>query len=271
MRQFSRLALLAGLALAATSGAALAQATGVASISTGPIGTEFEYGGDVDSWAVEAAASGVYQFTPEFGVQGDVVYSFVGTDEDYFGDVSNLDGAVHLFFRDQTSFLIGGFVQLGSTEIDYGYGSSDFTRSYVGVEGQLYLDVLTLYGQLGLQGIDYDGYEDNGIFANVEARYFVTDDFRVDVHAGISTLDEQDYTTYNLGLGAEYKFADLPVSVFGKVDYYNTEYGSGSVDSVRATVGLKFNFGDDSLFDRDRTGPTLKPVEAPLQLFSNVS
>jgi len=280
MRRVSYLAVLSSLALATASTATLAadlvvdyveavepatsSASGFVSVGTGYFNTDFDYI-DIDSWAIELAASGVYQFTPEVGVQGDLVYSSLSTDETYFSDVTSFDGALHLFFRDSSSFLIGGFVQVGTTDADYDYYSYGTTRSYVGVEGQLYLDLLTLYGQVGWQNYDEDGAEGDGLFANVEARYFITDDFRVDVHAGMATIsyDFGDTKLYNVGIGAEYKFTDLPLSVFGKLDYYSADQPFLSTDSVRAMVGLKFNFGDDTLFDRDRNGPTLKPVEAP--------
>ena len=65
------------------------------------------------------------------------------------------------------------------------------------------------------------------LFGSLEARYFLTPDFRIDAHAGLSTLTDgvvptTTATTLNLGVGAEYRLENLPVSLFATYDCFTT-------------------------------------------------
>ena len=281
MRLLATLAASAALSALATS-AALADPSGYVGVSGGLDNLETSLGPDsdtADGSALQFLASGVYMFTPVLGVQGDIRAALRtneagGTEV----DTTSLDGAVHGFYREEGHFLVGAFFQFGGDQLSSGDDELDVSRNYAGAEAQLYVNNLTLYGQAGLQQSNLDWGSSsiglNGWFGSLEARYFLTPDFRIDAHAGASVYD-LDYfitatvTTLNVGIGAEYKLENLPVSLFATYDLYSTstEYDSFPGDTPtlnehRLLVGVKFAIGEDSLYDRDRSGASLKPVES---------
>lgn len=258
---------------------ALADPSGFVSIGGGIDNVSVEFGGDsesVDGSAIQLLASGVYMFTPTLGAQGDVVVNWRSHDlmgETY--DSNSIDGALHGFYREQDRFLVGSFFQFGGDTLSVDSFEADLSRRYAGAEGQVYLDNVTLYGQIGWQQMEQDAFGTSitadGWFGTFEARYFLTPDLRIDGHVGIATWEQTfpfdvTLTTVNLGIGAEYKLENLPVSLFASYDYYTTSYDqtpSPTVDRHRFLVGAKIAIGEDSLLDRDRSGASLKPVEAP--------
>lgn len=272
------LAVASALALLSAS-PALADPSGFVSIGGGLDSVSYEFNGDSESFdgsAVQLLASGVYMFTPTLGAQGDVVVGWRGHDVGNLTlDSNHIDGALHGFYRESDRFLVGSFFQFGRDEQSIGSFESEINRKYAGVEGQVYLDNVTLYGQLGWQQMEQDfsgfGVKADGLFGVFEARYFLTPDLRIDGHVGVSSWEQNipfdvTLTTYNLGVGAEYKLENLPVSLFASYDYYTTSYdqaGSPAIDRHRFLVGAKIAIGEDSLLDRDRNGASLKPVDAP--------
>jgi len=282
MRLLALLAASAAVSALATS-AALADPSGFVAISGGLNNLTIDYGSGsetADGSALQFLASGVYMFTPVLGAQGDIraafrTYDMSGMDV----ETRSLDGALHGFYREQDQFLVGAFFQFGGDEFSSGLYDIDVSRNYAGAEAQVYLDNLTLYGQLGLQQQEWGqtGYSVsmNGWFGSLEARYFLTPDLKIEAHVGVSSYDldfieTMTFTTVNAGIGAEYKLENLPVSLFASYDFYSTsyDYDGGSaptLDEQRLMVGVKFAIGEDSLLDRDRNGATLKPVEMPFQ------
>ena len=105
----------------------------------------------------------------------------------------------------------------------------------------------------------------------MEARYFLTPDFKLSANAGLFKMDfeasdavlGQNLTNLVVGIGAEYKFADLPLSLTANLDYGRSTTsidGYGEHKATRALVGLKFALGEATLLDRDRKGTTLNPI-----------
>ena len=192
------------------------------------------YGGMVNPGGpgFRAAGSLSLPVTDQFGVQFDagVVGSSAGP---IFG------GAVHAFTRDPDNYLLGltGAVARGPTG----------TIGVIGVEGELYLDRLSLEAWAGVGGIDYDVLPDvTGIFIFADAGYYVTDDFRLT--AGFSHLIGKN----SLHLGSEYlmrDFTQMPISL--TTDLRVSHSGAYSV-----MAGIKGYFGGDdpgkSLIDRHR-------------------
>lgn len=229
---------------------------------------------DFDSYnghAFRGFTSAAYNFTPVLGAQGDLLADFQSVDFDGTTVTrTNLDGALHLFYRDPQTFLLGGFVQLGSTTFSFESYQSTFNRAYAGIEGQLFLENFTLYGQAGVSHITDAGYPDfnfGGYFATLEARYFLTPDFRIEGHVGVGTFDiypDVNTSTLNIGASAEYRLPDSPFSLFASYDFNSAteDFGSGSytVGEHRFMIGAKFNFGSETLLDRDRNGVSLNPV-----------
>ena len=259
------------LATAALAGAAALVVPAVAAdpdiFIGGAVGPLERYETKFQAWAGMAGIQ--YSFTPNLGMQGD----FVVHQADYPAilelNIGDFDGAAHLFHRNENNFLIGGFVQGGTTRFSSKGGPREFHRLIAGVEGQIYFDQLTLYGQAGVIRQTYPSlmeYSALGYFATGEARYFITPEFKVEAHAGISVMHSDsamptiDANNINLGFGAEYRFEDSPLSVFGTFDTFQ-HTSSYSDRSTRVMVGLKGNFGTDTLLQRDRGGITLKPID----------
>ena len=79
----------------------------------------------------------------------------------------------HFFQRDPDSYLLG---------LTAGYNTGDFGRlSRFGVEAEKYLQNITLQGRVGYQTGKYFGFEHENTFYRVGAKWYVTDDFAVNV------------------------------------------------------------------------------------------
>jgi hypothetical protein len=238
---------------------------------------------EASTLTIQGLASGAYNFTPELGIQGDILVTSVAKDFDpYEVDKTSLDGALHLFYRDPDRFLLGGFVQLGSDTYEYDVGDSQSaTRAYLGLEGQLFIENLTLYGQIGATSLSMDEPEvdGSGWFGTIEARYFLTPDFKIAASAGFLQYDldyfgmDQSATNLIVGASAEYKLPELPISLLAKVDYVKATNDQLDVESeqTRVMFGVKFAIGEDTLQDRDRGGASLKPVELGEILYGGVN
>lgn len=218
-------------------------------------------------------ASGSYTFDNGFGAQADILASSLAIGGvNFIYDKASVDGALHLYLRPSDQYLLGGFAQFGRDS--YEFADTPFyeaDRSYGGIEGQVYLDNLTLNAQLGLAGYSGLGADGEGWFGTLEARYFITPDFKLSASAGLFKIDfeaadavlGQNLTNLVLGIGAEYKLADLPLSLTANLDYGRSTTsidGYGEHKATRALVGLKFALGEDTLLDRDRKGSTLNPI-----------
>lgn len=259
----------AALSLAAICATpALADPSGFISIGVGP-GSEVwkntPSDGTYAGYAVRGAASGVYNFTPALGVQGDVLFAYSDIDG---VQTQEIDGALHGFFREPGSFLVGGFVQLGRDNYFLDGADDGSTDSaYIGGEAQIYLDSLTLYGQAGMQQITLEDYIPtvSGWFGRLEARYFLTPDLRVEAHAGFDTqsiVSALTATTLRVGVGAEYKLENQPISLFATYDFSTSTNNQvdASISEHRVLLGAKFALGEESLLDRDRGGASLSPI-----------
>lgn len=274
--RFAAAGAIASFATLVAAPSALAEPSGFVSLSGAPNSWGFSYMGTeeaFDGMAVEALASGVYMFTPVLGAQGDVLLGSSTLNDD-IGDITttSIDGALHGFYREADKFLVGGFIQFGRDSVAFdGVEAGEIDRAYIGGEAQVFVENLTLYGQAGMQQYQSNGGLDFGMdgwFGSLEARYFLTPDLRIEARVGLSTLDlgllDISATTLTAGVGAEYRFDTLPVSVFARYDFAQTSYDfdpSPAIDSHRVTVGARFGIGEDSLLDRDRNGASLKPVQ----------
>lgn len=185
--------------------------------------------GDADFWGIEGAFAG-----SNFEIDGALL------DGDSSDTAFSLAG--HLFNRDD-SHLFGGFVGIAD--------ASDSTTWTAGLEGNKYFDTWTLAGAVGYASnddVDTDGY---GI--NAEARFFPTENFRIDAGLGWATVDaggiDDDVISY--GLGGEFQLSAAPVS-FG-LNWGHSEADNTSVEADTLTAAVRFNFGG-TLRDRDRTG-----------------
>lgn len=153
-------------------------------------------------------------------------------------DTSVTDLVAHAFTQND-SYAVGGFV---SGTDSFGEGTYG-----LGVEGSKYYGDFTLSGVLSYNTVDNSG----GHFYNygVGARYFFAENFsaavtydKLDFSDGVDDIDVW-------GLEAEYQFAN-PVSVFAS--YGNVDFGP--VDGDKFSLGVRYNFGGDTLKAQERSG-----------------
>lgn len=223
-------------------------------------------GDPANGLTVTGGASVAYQSASMLGFQGDVVLSrlqqtqYNNTGVDLQGDVAG-----HVFYRQPGSFLIGAIGQFGADNETNPFEDFSFQRAYGGAEAQVYAGNVTLYGQVAAERVTGSDYVDTGYVATAEARYFLTPNFKIEGHVGIDHLDygapDEGESQYKAGLGAEYRLDAMPLSVFAQYDFthYAEENSSFTENDNRILVGVKWNFGTDTLEDRDHTGASLKP------------
>jgi hypothetical protein len=131
----------------------------------------------------------------------------------------------------------------------------------IGVEGEVYLDRVSLEAWAGVGGLNYDDpllADLTGVFIFADAGYYVTDDIRVT--AGVSHLLGEN----SLHLGAEYLMRDFSVPVSLTADLRVTHTGAYSIMG-----GIKGYFGGNdsgkSLIGRHREDD---PWNRALSLFT---
>lgn len=235
-------------------------------------------------------ASFSYTDPNQFGLQVDGVYARNGMDK---STASTVDLAGHAFYRND-KYLLGAITQYRKPSLKlnegYGYFPTDILapdQFFWGAEGQAYLGKFTLYGQIARQEFinqsNYgyaelgSGLGDHGLALSLKARYFINDNWRVDgsyaynkVYLNNSILGDTDIYSEigksanqnTFGLATEYRFANKPYSITASYEHTSIDLFGGlfSVDTNRAMVGFRLNFGKDSLKSRDQSGASLDPI-----------
>ncbi len=156
---------------------------------------------DPSSAIFRAGASFTLPVGDTFGLQGDLA---VGS----FADEWVGGGALHAFTRDPSSYLIG--VTAGVVVAD------GAMLGALGVEGELYLDRISLEGWAGWAALEYDDpmlSDDSGFFGIGDVAFYPTDDWRLSI--GVASILGSE----SLKLATEYQFADLgmPFSGTGEI------------------------------------------------------
>jgi len=211
---------------------------GVAAAQTGYAGVVYGNqdagtGDDTDFYGVEGSVA--------FAGSGSIVFEVDAsyTDADEGDEAYGLVG--HVYARND-NHLFGGFVGIN--------GSDDSETVIAGLEANKYFANWTLAGAVAYG--NNDDAEADGYGVNVEGRFFIHDNFRIDASVGYANIDagagdEEDAT--RLGLGGEYQFAAAPISV--TAGYSTTDFDDGDIDVW--SIGLRYNWGG-TLRDRDRNG-----------------
>jgi hypothetical protein len=194
---------------------------------------ELDVGSLASTGAFRAAGSLSLPVGDRFGIQGDVMFTNSGA----YGPVWG--GAIHAFTRDPESYLLG---------VTAGVVVSPAARlTALGIEGELYMDRVSLEGWGGFAAVDYavnPPPDMTGLFGFGDIAYYPTDNWRL-VAGGSYILGET-----KLHLGTEYQFTDLgtPLSL-------TADARIGATNSS-VMVGLKGYFGgndpEKSLIDRHR-------------------
>lgn len=218
-------------------------APGVAAAQTGYVGAVYgnvdpDGASDEDFYGIEGAVA--------FSGSGSIVFEVDAAiiDNDETDTAYGLTG--HVLMRND-DHAVGGFIGVAQAEDGTG---DDTTTWYGGIEANKYFDQWTLAGAVfygNNDDADVDGY---GI--NVEGRYFVQDNLRLDANIGYGQVDtgvgDDDVTTY--GVGAEYQLASFPVSFTAGYHTFDADAGDADVWSI----GVRYNWGGQTLRDRDRSG-----------------
>jgi hypothetical protein len=219
---------------------AVAAAPGVASAASGYVGltysnTDVDNGGSNNAWGVEGSVvfSGSSQIS--FELDGAIA------DGDDTDTVSAATG--HVFTRND-SYLFGGFVGISHSD------SSDTWSA--GLEANKYFEQWTLAGAVGYA--NNSDADVSGWGANVQGRFFPTDNLRLQGNIGYASIDFNpgSDTAWTAGVGAEYQFEALPVSI--GATYNHVEFNDADISANVWGVTLRYNFGGGSLHDRDRNG-----------------
>jgi hypothetical protein len=226
--------LLAGFSM--ISGTAFAQ-TGTVGAGVSHVDTDF---GNADSYNVNGGAA--FQMGGNLAVLVDAGYS---SSDDTNTDV--LTGTGHLISRDANG-AFGGFVGLGN--VDAGGGGVDLWTA--GGEYAAFYDNSTFVATVAYANADDVNVDIWGLSG--EYRMFMGNNLRFDLGAGYARIDSgANADAFQVGAGVEYRFEGTPFSLGGNIAYVDLD-GGGDATIVGAT--LKFDFGNDSLKSRDRTGNT---------------
>lgn len=230
-----------------------------------------------------------YQDPSNLGFQFDGLYS---QNQIKYAKISTVDLAGHAFYRNE-KFLLGMFGQYKNPKLHFkdGDGSADgfikdaildtaFAKEQVfwGGEAQGYFGDLTLTGQLARQHfINKDQSIDNiygkGVVATAKADYFINENWKLTGgynHNRVDLSADTKYKIHKFSIGTEYQLTNYPVSFFGDFTHnklkFDGDYGdcgscyAPSQRNETLMVGIKYNFGGNSLKSRDRSGASLDPI-----------
>lgn len=228
--------------LGAIASPAFAQTSGHVGLSYDH--SELDAGGfeaDGDAFALDGAVA--------IPTGGSFAVILDGTYSDSDDADGTIQGTAHFLSRNDSQ-AFGGFVGGADNDGDSAY--------FVGGEYAKFLSNSTIALSAGygnLDDADADIYALGG-----EYRYFISDNFRLDGRAGYQLIEVtgSDDDGFNVGAGAEYRFGASPVSLFGGVDY--AKFDDSDLDVTTATIGIRFDFGGESLKHRDRKGTTFGPL-----------
>jgi hypothetical protein len=168
---------------------------------------------------------------------------------DFDADVTSLDAHLNYAAQDWNLGVYANWSQVDVTETRAVHG--------VGVEGTLYFDRVMISGSIGRSW--NEGFSSVEIWdAALQAKYFVTDN--LSVAAKVSELQfrpnfDEEVTAF--AVHAEYRLPDCGASVFG--GYRTQEYSSPGLTATNdgIEIGLRWSFGAQSLWERERAVPSL--------------
>ena len=209
-------------------------------------------------------------FSAQVDAQGEGTTHF--DDSDFDDDNrSNYTVTGHLTYRNPSSYAIGLFGGFTHNEIV----DEDYMQRWVGgIEGQLYLDDVTLYFQTGysvLKGGSEDHSEPIDVLPYLRgvARWFPTDYDKIQPEFAWfyaynvdreSTNDQGPVEYLDWGLLYEHLFKSAPVSAF--VKYAGLSYDDDSHDNAAfyehmGLIGFRLYLNQKDLKFNDRFGATL--------------
>jgi hypothetical protein len=214
-------------------------APGVAAAQSGYVGavysnTDVDGFDESDAYGAEGAVA--------FAGSGSIVFEIDAAVLDSEDSDTGYGVTGHIYARND-SHLFGGFVGIAD--------SDDSTTWTAGLEASKFFTDWTLAGALFYANNDDANADGYGV--NAEARFFVHDNFRLQGNLGWATIDTSfgDDDAYSYGVGGEYQFAAVPVSL--ALGYMRTELDEADFESDTISAAIRYNWGG-TLRDRDRNG-----------------
>ena len=154
---------------------------------------------------------------------------------------------LHLFARNPYG-RVGVFVG--------GSKASNVDAWGAGVEAETYFTGASLYGSLGYGKVNKLSAT-TLIAGRLEGRMFMTENFRLSANAGY--LDTRSNNSrdhgYSVGLGAEYRLSNMPVSIVGTYDHATLSRTAIKSDAFR--IGLRWSLSNETLAERNQGGASL--------------
>lgn len=130
-----------------------------------------------------------------------------------------------------------------------------------GLETAYFLSQATVFARIGFGKILAEGPDLDQSALDAGARYYFTDNLRLDLEGGFQhrRTDHVKANVLSIGTTANYRLPNNPISAFGG---YRFEGFSGKRNGAvfggkthGFLVGLRYHFGSESLKDEERTGP----------------
>lgn len=214
---------------------------------------ELDLGGviELDGGAVRVDGAYVIPLDGNFGIQLDASVARART-ESFGQDSETLSGSATLFYRTD-HFSISAFAGVGKLWV---HGAPNDDHFGGGIEAKAYLGPVSLGATYSM--IDSEGaFGTSGDGVDLSARFFPTDNLAL--HAGYTMLDVDfgpaDFGLHVWRLGIEYQPRNFPLSFHG--GYSRTESDSLGFTQDQVHIGLRYNFGTQTLKQRDRSGASL--------------
>lgn len=221
-------------------------------------------GGESDTrWSLGGAARLNTPFDERWNLQADATVDYFDAGSDG-ASATSYGGALHLYWRDPNAYAIGGFATLSEYRMD---DAGDSTTWTVGPEAQVYIDNVTLYGQVYFGQTELVEDMDVAGLRGV-VRYFAQPNLRFDAELGYrktswdGSLFDIDVETVSAALQANYRFDGSPMTVFGRYQYDDASMsvsgmGDDNTKSHKFVLGLRASFGTGTLLEEDRYGATM--------------
>lgn len=223
------------------------------------------------------------------GIQADVTYSRDPLNHPFFTGLSvkSATTAAHLFYRGSDRFLVGAIGQVNFNEIGLSVIKVDAKQYFIGGEAQLYANKFTLTGQLAYRkdnaGELFSNISFDGVAATAEVKYFLNKNWSLGLKGEYSDLSSklgtgnpniatQSVDQWRIGLATERRLSSMPISFFANINYGENIFDGANIvahvkpQDVRGLVGLKINFGAQSLEERNSSGASLDPFKADQQI-----
>jgi opacity protein-like surface antigen len=251
----------------------------------------------LDGWVLGGAGRANYWWAPNASIQLDAQAEGTsyklssGSSSGHFSTHSYLVGG-HANWRDPQRGLFGIFG--AASDATASFDSSNIRHGLIGLEGQAYWGIVTLYGQVGYNStLDEPGFGLDRIhawFARGTVRIHPTPNFRLEGtvlfadgqydFAPFAVTPSIDFETWLWRAKAEYKFGTSPFSIFAAYEGSRTKLdfsvpGEFALNlrttDHRVMGGVRLYLGENTLQWNDRRGTTLDiiaPLSVPSFIFT---